>query len=41
VPLRRTGEPEEIAAVVKFLVSDAASYVTAQVVYVNGGGPAG
>jgi len=41
VPLRRTGEPEEIAAVVAFLVSDAARYVTAQVIYVNGGGPAG
>lgn len=41
VPLGRTGEPEEIAAMVAFLVSDAASYVTAQVVYVNGGGPGG
>jgi NAD(P)-dependent dehydrogenase (short-subunit alcohol dehydrogenase family) len=27
--------------VVNFLVSDAASYVTAQVIYVNGGGPSG
>jgi len=41
VPLRRTGEPEEIASVVSFLVSDAASYVTAQIFYVNGGGPGG
>ena len=41
VPLRRTGEPAEIAAVVNFLVSDAASYITAQVIYVNGGGPGG
>ncbi len=41
VPLGRAGEPEEIAAMVAFLVSDAASYVTAQVVYVNGGGPGG
>jgi len=41
VPLRRMGEPDEITAVVAFLVTDAASYVTAQVVYVNGGGPGG
>lgn len=41
VPLGRTGAPEEIAAMVNFLVSDAASYVTAQVIYVNGGGPGG
>lgn len=36
--LGRMGEPEEIAAVVVFLVSDAASYMTGQIVYVNGGG---
>ncbi len=41
VPLGRTGRPEEIAAVVRFLVSDEASYLTGQVIYVNGGGPAG
>jgi 3-oxoacyl-[acyl-carrier protein] reductase len=39
VPLRRAGEPAEIAEAVAFLVSDAASYMTGQVVYVNGGGP--
>jgi len=41
VPLRRAGEPAEIAETVAFLVSDAASYMTGQVVYVNGGGPGG
>jgi 3-oxoacyl-[acyl-carrier protein] reductase len=39
VPLGRTGQPEEIASVIAFLVSGAASYMTGQVVFVNGGGP--
>ncbi len=41
VPLGRTGTPEEIAGMVAMLVSDVASYVTGQIIYVNGGGPGG
>ncbi len=37
VPLGRLGSPEEIAAVVLFLVSPGASYVTGQTIHVNGG----
>ena len=37
IPMRRFGKPEEVAAVVKFLMSDEAGYVTRQVIQVNGG----
>jgi NAD(P)-dependent dehydrogenase (short-subunit alcohol dehydrogenase family) len=36
-PLRRLGEPSEVADVVAFLLSDAARYVTGEIVYVDGG----
>ncbi len=37
IPLARLGQPEEIAGVVAFLVSDAAAYVTGDTIHVNGG----
>ena len=36
-PLRRLGTPEEVADVVAFLVSSASSYMTGEVVFVDGG----
>ena len=37
IPLRRIGKPEEVAAVVSFLLTDEAAYITRQVISVNGG----
>ncbi len=36
-PLKRIGDPEEVADVVFFLASDSASYITGQCLYVDGG----
>ena len=36
-PMKRLGKPEEIADVVAYLLSDAASYVTGEIVVVDGG----
>lgn len=37
IPLQRFGTPRDVAEVVRFLVSDKASYITGQVIHVNGG----
>ena len=41
VPLGRIGEPDEIARAIVFLASDAASFVTGQIVTADGGKTAG
>ena len=37
IPLGRLGTPDEIAALVDFLCSDAAAYITGETVHINGG----
>lgn len=36
-PMKRLGEPQEVAQVVAFLLSEAAAYITGEIVYVDGG----
>ena len=37
IPMKRFGKPGEVAALVKFLLSDASSYITGEVISINGG----
>ena len=37
VPMGRFGKPEEVAETVAFLVSEGASYITGEVISINGG----
>ena len=37
IPMKRFGQPEEVATVVGFLLSEAASYITGEVISINGG----
>jgi 3-oxoacyl-[acyl-carrier protein] reductase len=37
VPMKRAGDPREVADLIGFLASDQASYITGQVISINGG----
>ena len=37
IPMKRFGTAEEVANVIEFLISEKASYITGQVISVNGG----
>jgi 3-oxoacyl-[acyl-carrier protein] reductase len=37
IPMRRIGKPEDIAAIICFLASDEANYITGQCLQVDGG----
>jgi 3-oxoacyl-[acyl-carrier protein] reductase len=37
IPVRRVGQPDDVANTISFLVSDAAGFVSGQVIYVAGG----
>lgn len=37
IPMKRFGQPEEVASLVRFLMSEEAAYITRQVISINGG----